>query len=228
MSKNTNDHTISPVNPDMYPGGLRGCLEAILISADQPVSTSELEALLNRPEEDINRELEGLQQHISADGKAGWQIVHSARGWRLESTRAYDSLVVNFLGQGSRNGHLSRACQEALAIIAYKQPLTRADVSEIRGVSSDGVIRSLIVRGLVAQSTSSDQSTARQLVTTDLFLEKMGIASLSDLPPLAPFLPDQVDVQQTENQARARVQEQHHDESSELAHVTHDDDEDDQ
>jgi segregation and condensation protein B len=228
MSKNTNDHTISPVNPDMYPGGLRGCLEAILISADQPVSTSELEALLNRPEEDINRELEGLQQHISADGKAGWQIVHSARGWRLESTRAYDSLVVNFLGQGSRNGHLSRACQEALAIIAYKQPLTRADVSEIRGVSSDGVIRSLIVRGLVAQSASADQSTARQLVTTDLFLEKMGIASLADLPPLAPFLPHQADVQQTENQARARVQEQHHDESSELAHVTDDDDEDDQ
>lgn len=214
------NHVSGQINPDEYPGGLRGCLEAILVSADRPVSTSELHDILGSQQDQIEHELGQMQQSLAREGKAGWQVTRSARGWRLESARAYDSLVVAFLGQGSRNGHLSRACQEALAIIAYKQPLTRADVSGIRGVSSDGVIRSLIVHGLVAESAPADKSAARQLVTTDLFLEKMGISSLADLPPLAPFLPDQSDVQQTEDQARARLQKENHDETAQLTDLT--------
>lgn len=177
------------MDPRDFPGGVEGCLEAVLAAADEPVDVPRLVSLLKVSPDEIEKGLEALEKSHPADGTRGWAVVRSARGWRLESSRAYDALVTAFLGQGSHGGTLSQAGLETLSIIAYKQPITRADVSQIRGVASDGIIRSLIVHGLVAQTRPSDGSQARNLVTTDLFLEKMGIGSLADLPALAPLLP---------------------------------------
>ncbi len=119
----------------------------------------------------------------------GFELRHTARGWQFASRIDFEPVVSAFVTDG-QTARLSQAALEALAIIAYKQPITRAQISAIRGVNSDGVVRSLVVRGLVREEGVDPDSRAALLITSGLFLEKMGLDSLDQLPELAPFLPN--------------------------------------
>lgn len=217
--------------PTALPASLSVSLEALLISSDEPVKVADLAELLNLPDELIEEALTKLAQTYE---HRGLNLRESVRGWAFVSAPACDPLVTNFLGQ-QNTSRLSKAAVETLAIVAYKQPVTRSDVSNIRGVNSDSVVRSLIVRGLVAEEKASTKpskpasaeaasteaaggksssaesastsaaSTAKQLVTTDLFLEKMGITSLDELEPLAPLLPQVSQVAQISEEESKRL-----------------------
>ncbi len=213
--------------PTALPASLSASLEALLISSDEPVKVADLAAFLNLPDELIEEAMTKLAQTYE---HRGLNLRESVRGWAFVSAPACDPLVTNFLGQ-QNTSRLSKAAVETLAIVAYKQPVTRSDVSNIRGVNSDSVVRSLIVRGLVAEEKASAKSpskpgsagdtraeaagakpasseatsTAKQLVTTDLFLEKMGIASLDELEPLAPLLPQVSQVAQISEEESKRL-----------------------
>lgn len=213
--------------PTALPASLSASLEALLISSDEPVKVADLAAFLNLPDELIEEALTKLAQTYE---HRGLNLRESVRGWAFVSAPACDPLVTNFLGQ-QNTSRLSKAAVETLAIVAYKQPVTRSDVSNIRGVNSDSVVRSLIVRGLVAEEKASAKSpsepdsaedtraqalgakpasseatsTAKQLVTTDLFLEKMGLASLDELEPLAPLLPQVSQVAQISEEESRRL-----------------------
>lgn len=213
--------------PTALPASLSASLEALLISSDEPVKVADLASFLNLPDELIEEVMTKLAQTYE---HRGLNLRESVRGWAFVSAPACDPLVTNFLGQ-QNTSRLSKAAVETLAIVAYKQPVTRSDVSNIRGVNSDSVVRSLIVRGLVAEEKASAKSpsepdsagdtraqaagakpasseatsTAKQLVTTDLFLEKMGIASLDELEPLAPLLPQVSQVAQISEEESKRL-----------------------
>lgn len=213
--------------PTALPASLSASLEALLISSDEPVKVADLAAFLNLPDELIEEVMTKLAQTYE---HRGLNLRESVRGWAFVSAPACDPLVTNFLGQ-QNTSRLSKAAVETLAIVAYKQPVTRSDVSNIRGVNSDSVVRSLIVRGLVTEEKASAKlpskpgsagdtraqaagakpasseatSTAKQLVTTDLFLEKMGIASLDQLEPLAPLLPQVSQVAQISEEESKRL-----------------------
>ena len=173
---------------DDFPAGLQGCLEAVLMSAEDPLKVEDLSRLLAQTPDAITKTLEGLSSDYDEQGR-GFELVHSVRGWRFVSRAEYEPVVSAFITD-KQNNRLSQAALEALAIIAYKQPITRSQVSSIRGVNSDGVIRSLMLRGFVVELGEEAETRARLLATTDTFLEKIGLASLEDLPALAPFLPD--------------------------------------
>lgn len=182
------------VDVHMFPGGLRACLEAVLMAADRPLEPADLARVLGVSEADALDALRALREDYDGGGAAprGFELRESARGWRLCSRRSFAPVVSRFVTDG-QTARLSQAALEALAIIAYRQPVTRAQVSAIRGVASDGVIRSLTVRGLVHEAGVDGESRAALLGTTPLFLELMGMRSLDDLPALAPFLPSAAD-----------------------------------
>lgn len=173
---------------DRFPGGLEACLEAVLMTADEPLRAADLARVLAVDETRVLAALERLRDSYTASER-GFELQRTARGWRFASRAAFDPVVAAFVTDG-QSVRLSQAAMETLAVIAYRQPVTRAGVSSIRGVNCDGVVRSLVVRGLVRESGVDEESRAALLVTTDLFLEKMGLDSLDDLPSLAPFLPD--------------------------------------
>lgn len=171
-----------------FPGGLKGCLEALLMSAEDPQKDEDLARILGVSSSQVHEALTALAAEYDEQHR-GFELVNSVRGWRYVSRAAYEPVVAAFVTDKAAN-RLSQAALEALAIIAYKQPVTRAQVSSIRGVNSDGVIRSLILRGLIVEIGEAAETRARFITTTDLFLEKIGVSSLDDLPALAPFLPD--------------------------------------
>ncbi|AKV56094.1 chromosome segregation protein ScpB [Bifidobacterium actinocoloniiforme DSM 22766] len=177
------------MNPADFPGGLDACLEAVLMAVDQPQQAQDLACALQAGAAEVESCLEGLSHRLEREGH-GFQLRRSARGWRFATLPVYQPVVAAFATQG-QSAHLSQAALEALAIIAYRQPITRAQVAGIRGVNSDGVIRSLLVRGLVREEGLDPESRAALLVTTGLFLELMGVDSVDELPSLAPFLPDE-------------------------------------
>ncbi|MBM6981858.1 MAG: SMC-Scp complex subunit ScpB [Bifidobacterium thermophilum] len=178
---------------DDFPGGLPACLEAVLMVADGPQQERDLARALHCDPKDVRDALESLQREYDGDlehgiAPRGFALRSSARGWQYVSRSEFEPVVGAFVTDG-QTSRLSQAALEALAIIAYKQPMTRAQVASIRGVNSDGVIRSLTVRGLVQEHGVDPQTHAALLETTGLFLEYMGLDSLDDLPSLAPFLP---------------------------------------
>jgi segregation and condensation protein B len=127
----------------------------------------------------------------------GFELRRTARGWQFANRADYEPVVAAFVTDG-QTARLSQAALEALAIIAYRQPVTRAQVAAIRGVNSDGVIRSLVVRGLIREEGIDPESRAALLVTSGLFLEHMGLDSLDQLPSLAPFMPPISEMENTE------------------------------
>lgn len=175
---------------DDSPADLDPCLEAILMVADQPQQPADLARVLSTDEAQVERALQRLAYEYDRQQR-GFELRHTARGWQYASRAAYEQVVASFVTDG-QVARLSQAALEALAIIAYRQPVTRAQVAAVRGVNSDGVIRSLTVRGLVREEGVDEDTHASLLVTSGLFLEKMGLESLEQLPSLAPFLPDSV------------------------------------
>ena len=181
---------------DGFPGGLAACLEAMLMVSDQPQQPADLARVLAVDEPQVTAALEALRREYDGDAESGraprgFELRRSARGWQFASRAVFEPVVSAFVTDG-QTARLSQAALEALAIIAYRQPVTRAQIAAIRGVNSDGVVRALIVRGLVREEGMEQESRAALLVTSPLFLEKMGLASLEQLPELAPFLPDSV------------------------------------
>jgi len=167
---------------------LPAALEAILLVVDEPVAEVVLAQVLERPRDEVAGALRALSGEYTATGR-GFDLRQVAGGWRLYTRDGLAPYVERFVvdGQPSR---LSQAALETLAVIAYKQPVTRARVAAIRGVGVDGVVRTLLTRGLVEESGTEPDSGAYLYRTTRLFLEKMGIDSLDELPSLAPYLPE--------------------------------------
>jgi segregation and condensation protein B len=189
---------------DDFPGGLPSCLEAMLMAADQPQHSKELAKVLSVDEQRVVEALQALRAEYEGSGTnriRGFELRQGARGWQFCSRAQFESVVSAFVTDG-QSAKLSQAALEALAIIAYKQPITRAQVAAIRGVNSDGVIRTLSIRGLIQEDGIDSVSRAALLVTSPSFLDHMGIARLSDLPSLAPFLPQAESMIETGDEER--------------------------
>ncbi|WP_018143819.1 SMC-Scp complex subunit ScpB [Alloscardovia criceti] len=178
---------------------IKPALEAIFMASDQALTVSQLAAALSATgymdeaqdaESRVEQAIDELSAEYAQQGR-GFELVHTAQGWQYMTAQAYENVVAQFITDG-QTARLSQAALETLAIIAYKQPITRAQVTAIRGVSSDGVIRSLMVRGLIRENGLDEETHAALLETTVLFLDKMGLTELSHLPLLAPFLPSSV------------------------------------
>jgi segregation and condensation protein B len=178
-----------PVPPPLGDGmSLAAALEAVLFVVDAPVAVSALAAAFQRPGPDIEAGLISLQESLDARG-SGLELRRVASGVRLYTRPDYAPWVTSFLLEGQRS-RLSQAALETLAVIAYRQPVTRAKISAIRGVNVDSVVRTLTSRGLIAETETDPDTGGGLYCTTDLFLEKMGLRSLAELPSLAPMLPD--------------------------------------
>ncbi|MDP0397154.1 SMC-Scp complex subunit ScpB [Tsukamurella strandjordii] len=173
----------------MEPDELRSSLEALLLVIDAPASAESLGVALEEPEERITADLRAWAAELT-ERRSGMELRESAEGWRLYSRAEYAPYVERLLLDGVRS-KLTRAALETLAVIAYKQPVSRSQVSAIRGVNVDGVMRTLAARGLIGEVGSDAGATT--YATTELFLERLGLTSLDELPPLAPLLPE-VDV----------------------------------
>ncbi|MCW6004383.1 SMC-Scp complex subunit ScpB [Micromonospora sp. CPCC 205371] len=170
---------------------LRGALEAVLLVVDEPVSEIVLAQVLEQPTERIAAMLTRIAEDYTSAGH-GFELRRAAGGWRLYTRPAYAPYVERFVLDG-QSVRLTQAALETLAVVAYKQPVTRSRISAIRGVNCDGVIRTLVSRGLVEECGTEPETGAHLYRTTVLFLEKLGLNTVDELPPLAPFLPDDVD-----------------------------------
>jgi segregation and condensation protein B len=172
-------------------GELRAALEAILLVVDEPITDAVLAGVLEQPTDRIAAALADLSADYSAQGR-GFDLRRAAGGWRLYTRPEYAAYVERFILDGQQ-ARLTQAALETLAVVAYKQPVTRSRISAIRGVNCDGVIRTLVTRGLVEECGTEPESGAYLYRTTTVFLEKLGLDSVDELPPLAPFLPDDVE-----------------------------------
>ncbi len=171
---------------------LRGALEAVLLVVDQPVDVMTLAQTVGRSRPEVEAGLAALRSEYDADAR-GLDLREIAGGWRLYSREEFAALVERYVLEGQQT-RLTQAALETLAVIAYRQPVTRSRVSAIRGVNVDAVMRTLLSRGLV-QECGNDPDTGGGLYqTTPLFLEKLGLTSLDELPPLAPLLPDHAEL----------------------------------
>ncbi|WBB81298.1 SMC-Scp complex subunit ScpB [Micromonospora sp. WMMD882] len=177
--------------PPMDDAELRGALEAILLVVDEPVSETTLAQVLDQPATRVGGTLERIAADYTAAGH-GFELRRAAGGWRLYTRPEHAPYVERFILDG-QSVRLTQAALETLAVVAYKQPVTRGRISAIRGVNCDGVLRTLVSRGLVEECGAEPDSGAFLYRTTTLFLEKLGLDSVHDLPPLAPFLPDDVE-----------------------------------
>jgi segregation and condensation protein B len=176
--------------PGMADEQLRGAIEAILLVVDSPVSPTVLAQVLEEPTNRIEATLAALAQEYAQPGR-GIDLRQVAGGWRLYTRGEYASYVERFVLDGQQI-RLTQAALETLAVVAYKQPVSRSRVAAIRGVNCDGVIKTLVTRGLV-EECGTEETGAHLYRTTKLFLEKLGINSTEDLPSLAPFLPENLD-----------------------------------
>jgi segregation and condensation protein B len=171
---------------------LRPALEAVLMVADQPLDHLSLASAVGYPAEQVVRALEGLAAEYAEQGR-GFDLRNVAGGWRFYTREEYAAVVEAFVLEGQQ-ARLTQAALETLAVVAYKQPVSRARVSAIRGVNVDGVMRTLVARGLVEECGTDAETTALLYRTTGYFLERIGVASVDELPELAPFLPEMTDL----------------------------------
>jgi segregation and condensation protein B len=170
------------------PEELRGGLEALLFVMSDPVDEDTLAAALRCGVDQVR---EGLTELAAAydQRRAGITLRRVGEGWRLYTREEHAGVVERFLVDGQKS-RLTQAALETLAVIAYRQPVTRARISAIRGVGVDGVMRTLLGRGLVHEVGTDPDSGGGLYGTTPLFLERIGLTSLADLPELAPLLPE--------------------------------------
>ena len=167
---------------------LKKSLEAILMVIDEPVTELVLAQITELPTEEVLAELHEMAASYEAEDR-GFQLRAIAGGWRLYSAPDQSAVVEKFVLDGQQS-RLTQAALETLAVIAYRQPVSRARVSAIRGVNVEAVMKTLITRGLVEESGIEHETGAILYKTTSYFLEKVGVNSIEDLPALAPFLPD--------------------------------------
>ena len=174
-----------------FSGGARGAIEAVLMVIDEPVTDMSLASALELPVDDVVGHLQALARDYDEDNR-GFTLAAIAGGWRIYSRSEYAPVVEKFLLDGQR-AKLTQASLETLAVIAYRQPISRARVGAVRGVNVDGVVRTLLTRGLIQEMGAEGESGAILYATTSYFLQRLGLGSLDELPALAPYLPE-VDV----------------------------------
>lgn len=167
---------------------LSAALEALLLLADEPMSAVALAQITRCPVDEVAAEIARLAEEYTAQGR-GFDLREVAGGWRFYTRAECSPLVERWVLDGQQ-ARLTQASLETLAVIAYRQPVSRGRVAAIRGVNVDGVIRTLLSRGLIEEAGHEEESNAILYRTTSTFLERLGIASLDDLPPLAEHLPD--------------------------------------
>lgn len=180
--------------------GIRGALEALLFVSDEPVPASRIAKLLEVATAEVEDALHALAAEYAAEER-GFQLREVAGGWRMYTHPAYHQQVEEYvLSWDTRR--LSQAALEALAVVAYHQPVTRQGVNAVRGVNSEAVISSLIEKGLVREA-GRDKNAGNAILygTTRTFLERFGLKDLSELPPLEEFAPDP----ETERAIRERL-----------------------
>ena len=187
------------------PGGARAALEAVLMVLDQPASATDLAAGLNLTVDTVEELLLELQREYDGytvkapdmeiasnagftSSPRGFELRNVAGGWRIYSRAEFADVVGAFVLEG-QTARLTQAALETLAVIAYRQPVSRARVSAIRGVNVDSVVRTLTQRGLIEDAGTDPESGAVLYRTTSYFLERMGIGSVAELPQLSPHLP---------------------------------------
>lgn len=170
------------------PVELQGGLEALLFVMDDPVDEETLAAALRCPAEQVRTGLADVAAGYD-ERRSGLALRKVGEGWRLYTREDHAPVVERYLVDGQRS-RLTQAALETLAVIAYRQPVTRARVSAIRGVGVDGVMRTLLTRGLVHEVGPDPDSGGGLYATTPLFLERLGLTGLAELPDLAPFLPE--------------------------------------
>jgi segregation and condensation protein B len=171
---------------------LPALVEAVLMVAEKPVGVAEIATGLDAPAVEVERVLAELAAQYARDGR-GFSLRHVGGGWRFYTAEECAPWVERFVLAG-QSARLSQAALETLAVVAYQQPVSRGRISAVRGVSADGVIRTLTARGLVEEAGTDRETGAILYRTTDYFLERMGLRSLDELPPLAPLLPGVDDV----------------------------------
>jgi segregation and condensation protein B len=167
---------------------ISGALEALLLLADEPMSELTLAEAVGAPESVTVEALEAIAAFYDETGR-GFELRRVGGGWRYWTRVEHADVVAAYVVAG-QSGRLSQAALETLAVIAYQQPVSRGRVAAIRGVNVDGVIRTLLARGLIEEAGHDVDTGAAVFATTRQFLEKMGLVSLDDLPPLAPHLPE--------------------------------------
>lgn len=167
---------------------LSAALEALILVADEPMPAAAMAEVTNTPVPEVEAELNRLAEEYSAQGR-GFTLRQVGGGWRFYTRDTCADAVTRWVKDGQRS-RLSQAALETLAIIAYKQPISRARIAAVRGVNVDGVVRTLLSRGLVGEVGIEPISQASLYGTTELFLERMGVADLAALPDISPLLPD--------------------------------------
>ena len=190
-------------DPSGEPGGVKAALEAVLMVVDEPVTELQLATALLVPVVEVRQLLVELQQEYdgytgqgpeghttdpAVSQPRGFELRSVAGGWRIFSRSTFAPVVAKFVLEG-QSARLSQAALETLAVIAYRQPVSRARVSGIRGVNVDSVVRTLALRGLIAEAATDPETGAILYGTTSYFLERLGIGSVADLPQLSPHLP---------------------------------------
>jgi segregation and condensation protein B len=171
-------------------GSLKGLLEALLLVSDDSVSATDLAKATGAAPGDVASALAELSAEY-ADANRGFQLREVAGGWRLFTHPAFHDQVADYVLSWDQR-RLSQAALETLAVIAYHQPVSREGVRAIRGVNSDGVIASLREKGLVREvGHDAEHGQAVLFGTTRAFLERFGLRSIRDLPPLEDFAPDE-------------------------------------
>ena len=205
------DDGTSPPNVDAAPAGsaspapsvapgtlpedlppLPAALEAVLLVTDEPVPAVTLAQVVERPTGEVEEVLQTLATQY-AEQERGFELRQVAGGWRLYTRADCAPYVERFVLDGQQ-ARLTQAALETLAVIAYRQPVTRQRVSAVRGVNVDGVVRTLVARGLITEAGADDETGATRYRTTTYLLERLGLQSLDELPSLAPLLPELDDV----------------------------------
>src|SRR6201995_1326596 len=163
-------------------------LEALLLVVAPPVTNEALASATQQPVYRIATKLQQMADEL-AERDSGMDLRQNSEGWRLYTRARFAPYVEKLLLDGARS-KLTRAALETLAVVAYRQPVTRARVSAVRGVNVDAVMRTLLARGLITEAGTDSDTGAVTFATTELFLELLGLSSLTDLPDIAPLLPD--------------------------------------
>ena len=175
---------------------LRPALEAVLMIADQPLDHVTLAQAVDHPSADVEAALTELAAEYTEQGR-GFELRNVGGGWRYFTREEYAPVVEAFVLEGQQ-ARLTQAALETLAVVAYRQPVSRSRVSAIRGVNVDGVVRTLLTRGLIEEAGVDPSSGAVLYRTSSYFLERMGMADLSELPEIAPMLPEIEDLEPTD------------------------------
>ncbi len=171
---------------------LRGAVEAILMVTDSPVSLLAIAAALETPVSQVRNVVQALQSDYNGETSEqarGFELREVGGGWRIFVRQDFDWAVRMFVANESPS-KLSQAALETLAVIAYKQPISRGQVASIRAVNVDSVVKTLLSRGLISELFTDSETGAINYGTTPLLLELLGINSLDDLPLISPYLPD--------------------------------------